>query len=137
MMSTIQTCKFSPYILPLHFPYMCSKYKKCNKYFYCILIFCRTNNCLLNQEQGNVDDVKHKMQRYPLDIRGNGFCFMYSLMESLLHDHKITLEFNQVCQLILDYLCNENETYLNFYTMSCTFLCDNIGFDDGRGDMLL
>ena len=36
-------------------------------------------------------------------------------MESLLHDHKITLELNQVFQLILDHLCNENEKYLNFY----------------------
>ena len=122
MMSTIQTCKFSPYIFPLHFPHVYSKYKKCNKYFYCIYIFCRTNNCLLNQQWGNVNDVLHKMQRYPLDIQGDGFCFIYSLMESLSHDHKITLEFNQVCQLILDHLCNENEKYLNFYTKRAAHL---------------
>ena len=41
-------------------------------------------------------------------------------MESLSHDHKITLEFNQVYQLILDHLCNENEKYLNFYTKRAT-----------------
>ena len=56
------------------------------------------------------------MQRYPLDIWGNGFCFIYSLMESLSHDHKITLEFNHVFHLILDHIYNENEKYLNFYT---------------------
>ena len=75
---------------------------------------------MLNQQWGNVDDVMHKMQRFPLDIRGDGFCFIYSFMESLLHDPKITLEFNQVCQLILDHLCNENEKYLNFYTKRAT-----------------
>ena len=37
-------------------------------------------------------------------------------MEYLSHDHKITFEFNQVHQLILDHLCNENEKYFNFYT---------------------
>ena len=37
-------------------------------------------------------------------------------MESLTHDHKITLKFNQVHQLILDHLCNKNEKYLNLYT---------------------
>ena len=56
---------------------------------------------MLNQEWGNVDDVIHKMQRYPLHVHGDGFCFIYSLMESLSHDHKITLEFNQIHQLIL------------------------------------
>ena len=71
---------------------------------------------MLNQEWGNVNDVIHKMQRYPLHVCGDGFCFIYSLMESLSHDHKITLEFNQICQLIFDHLCYENDKYLNFYT---------------------
>ena len=62
------------------------------------------------------------MQRFPIDIRGEGFCFIYLLMESLLHDHKIALEFNHVHQLILDHLCNENEKYLNFYTKRAAHL---------------
>ena len=41
---------------------------------------------------------------------------------SLSSDHKITLEFNQVCQLILDHLCNENEKYLNFHTKRAAHL---------------
>ena len=59
---------------------------------------------MLNQEWGNVDDVIRKTQQYPLHVRGNGFCFIYSLMESLSHDHKIILEFNQIRQLIFDHL---------------------------------
>ena len=71
---------------------------------------------MLNQEWGNVDDVIRKMQWYPLHVHGNVFCFIYLPMESLSHDHKITLEFNQIYQLILNHLCYENDKYLNFYT---------------------
>ena len=63
------------------------------------------------------------MQQYPLHVRGDGFCFLYSIQEALSNNHNISLKFEQTRQLILHHLCSNTEKYLRFYT---NILCDKL-----------
>ena len=79
------------------------------------------------------------MQQYPIDVKGDAFCFLYSIQEALSKDHNITLELPQTRQLILDHLCCNTEKYLTFdmniswdvlITSSDLLLEEIIGFFD-------
>ena len=56
------------------------------------------------------------MQQYPIHVKGDSFCFLYSIQEVLSKGHNITLELLETRQLILDHLCCNTEKYLTFYT---------------------
>ena len=75
----------------------------------------RSEACIINDSWSNIDNVIHKMQRYPLHVKGGSFCFLYSIQEALSKDHKIHLELPQARQLVLDHLCRNSEKYLTFY----------------------
>ena len=75
----------------------------------------RHEACIINDNWSNVDKVIHTMQWYPIHVKGNGFCFLYSIQEALSKDHNITLELPETRQLILDHLCCNTEKYLTFY----------------------
>ena len=56
------------------------------------------------------------MQRYILLVRGDGFCFLTSIVEALKEDHSIFIMVPQTWQLILNYQLHNFEKYLPFYS---------------------
>ena len=97
----------------------------------------RHEACIINDNWSNVDKVIHTMQRYPIHLKGDGFCSLYSIQEALSKDHNISLELPETRQLILDHLCHNTEKYLTFYmnisqdvliTLSDLLLEEIIGF---------
>ena len=85
------------------------------KYFYCILIILDLRHVLL-MIHGVMYIVSLLSCSTTQHVKGDGFCFLFSVQEVLSKDHKISPELSYTRQVILDHLFQNTEKYLTFYT---------------------
>ena len=68
---------------------------------------CGTCPTKFNKLWANVDRIISKMQRSPIPVPGDGFCFLSSIIQALDKDHNIHITIAQARQLILDFFVTQ------------------------------
>ena len=77
---------------------------------------CRTCPTKFKELWANVDRIISKMQRSPIPVPGDGFCFLSSIIQALDKDQNIHITIVQARQLILDFLLHNYNNYVDFYS---------------------